>query len=241
MNALKSLSKTENDLIVGNYIVLFGGADLVGDFFTKNTNLHSKYTDIGFLYEDFEHGFDDDDIGNSPDNVLGVVNWKSAKVDDKGVFVERVLNRRAEYIGFLEELIDAGIIGTSSEAIHGQVLRKSSGEILNWPLKRDSLTLTPMEPRMLTENVIRNVKSLFTLFPNSKSIASALRITGDHETKPVIDIRTAEKALRDAGFSRSESKHILAHGFKSIDSQRDADDVVALAEQIRRNIATLKN
>ena len=91
----------------------------------------------------------------------------------------------------------------------------------------------PDEPRRTLKSVELIEISLVT-FPANRS-ARVLDVKSD------LDIRTAEQALRDAGFSRSESKQILAHGFKSIDSQRDADDVVALAEQIRRNIAALKN
>ncbi len=53
-------------------------------------------------------------------------------------------------------------------------------------------------------------------------------------------IRDAEKALRDAGFSRTESKQILSSGFKSL-SLRDAEDSAdnEIAAMLRRNIAML--
>jgi len=106
-NALKAVSTTENELRVGNYIVLFGGKDLTGEFFTHKTHFDSSYTDIGLMYVDFEHGRDSEKAGNTQNNVLGVVDWKSAKIDDKGIFVERVLNRRTQYVKYLEELIEA--------------------------------------------------------------------------------------------------------------------------------------
>ena len=58
MNNLKAISIGETDIRVGNYMVLFGGRDLVGEFFTKNTKFDSRYTDLGVLYVDFEHGQD---------------------------------------------------------------------------------------------------------------------------------------------------------------------------------------
>ena len=58
-----------------------------------------------------------DGIGNDANNVLGVVDWKSARVDDKGIYVERILDRRAGYMQFLEEMIKAGVVGTSSMAV----------------------------------------------------------------------------------------------------------------------------
>ena len=62
-----------------------------------------------------------------------------------------------------------------------------------------------------------------------------------HSVKSGLTERVAEQALRDAGFSRSESKKIVAEGFKSI-PQRDVDDldIDKLAEIVRRNIETIR-
>lgn len=56
--------------------------------------------------------------------------------------------------------------------------------------------------------------------------------------KSGLSIRDAERSLRDAGFSRTEAKAILASGFKAI-PPRDAEDYGELAELIRRNTAIL--
>lgn len=207
-NHLKTISASGNDLVVGNYMVLFGGRDLVGEYFTKSTRFESNYTDLGLLYVDFEHGMDVDATGNDDSNVLGVVDWKSAKADDKGIFVHRVLNRRAQYIEFLSELIDAGIVGNSSEAVRGKTTRTKDGEITAWPLKRDTLTVTPMEPRMAAANVIEAAKSLAGLFPHSKSLAQlgGLPLPED-ELKSIEAIaceRDLEKYLRASGLSKTQ-------------------------------------
>jgi hypothetical protein len=60
------------------------------------------------------------------------------------------------------------------------------------------------------------------------------------EVKSGLDIRIAERSLRDAGFSRSEAKSILSHGFKSL-NQCDADEMDQLIAQVERNIAILSN
>ena len=137
MNELKAISQTDTELRVGNYMVLFGGKDLTGEFFTQKTHFDSNYTDLGFLYVDFEHGRDAEKAGNTQNNVLGIADWKSAKIDDTGIFVERVLNRRAEYVKYLTQLIEAGVMGTSSEAVPGSARKKASGEIIEWPLMRE--------------------------------------------------------------------------------------------------------
>jgi phage head maturation protease len=207
-NHLKAVSKGADEIVVENYIVLFGGKDLSGDFFTKNTKFDSGYTDIGTLYVDFEHGQDVDGIGNDDSQILGVVDWKSAKFDEKGIFVRRVLNRRASYVEYLSELINAGVVGTSSEAVRGKVQRKSSGEIVYWPLKRDSLTVTPMEPRMVSTNVLAAAKSLATFFPENKSLSILAGERKPEPSKSIEDLFTlseAEDYLKSLGMSGTQA------------------------------------
>ena len=240
-NELKAVSHTDNELRVGNHIVLFGGRDLTGEFFTKNTNFNSNYTDIGLLYVDFEHGRDSEKLGNSQSNVLGVVDWKSAKVDEKGIFVERVLNRRAEYVKYLAELIDAGVVGTSSEAIAGMTRKKNTGEIVDWPLMRDSLTVTPMEPRMIAGNVLTAAKALVEIFPHSKSLA--LMTGAQIETAKTIEqfesLQDAERRLRDAGMSRTEAVAFLSRVKSLGQGNPDGGEVKQILEALKRRGAAL--
>lgn len=193
-NALKAVSETDDTLIVTNRIVLFGGRDLegvvntnknadgsTGEFFTKSTKLESDYTAIGRLPVDWEHGRGADGLGK--DDVLGYVDWTTAKADNSGIWVQRILNRRNAYVKMLETLIKAGMIGTSSEAIPDQVMKKADGEIVRWPLRRDTLTVSPMEPRMLSENQITALKALAEELPMFKSACDRLGIdTGANET-----------------------------------------------------------
>lgn len=219
-NTLKAISRIGDELVVQNYMVLFGGRDLTGEFFTRDTDFKSNYTESGALYVDFEHGRDPDRVGNDRDNVLGVVEWKTAQLDDKGVFVRRVLNRRLDYVAALEELIEAGVVGTSSEAIPDETRRKSTGEITVWPLRRDALTVTPMEPRMAAENVLMAAKTLLTTFPESKSLKSL--VTGEKLTLEIANVRECEEFLREAGFSRSKAK-TMASAWDRLHGQREAD------------------
>lgn len=224
-NALKAVSQTDDEMRVGNYIVLFGGRDLMGDYFTKGTDLTSNYTMLGTMYVDFEHGMDPDGLGNDQDQVIGLVDWKSAKVDDVGVYVQRILNRRADYMEFLSELIDAGVIGTSSACIPGKSLRSNDNEITKWPLMRDSLTVTPMEPRMLDQNVLAASKSLARVFPHSKSLAALAEIApGKRRIKSIDDVEDftgMERYLRQAGLAKPEAKAVV-HRMKSMAGGRKA-------------------
>jgi HK97 family phage major capsid protein len=164
-NPIKSLAKTDSELRVGNYMILFGDEkhkDLEGEWFTPETEVESDYTRTGTLYEDFEHGLGKaiDGVGPDQEDILGRVDWATMKADNLGIWVERVLNRRNKYVQFLEPLIDAGLMGSSSQAVPGKIEKKSNGEIVKWPLRRDSMTVMPAEPRMMTENVVGALKSL---------------------------------------------------------------------------------
>jgi hypothetical protein len=153
-NALKALSRTDDELRVGNYLVVFGGRDLEGI---------ASPTVNGTVFVDWEHG---QDSAPGPGDMLGVVDWKTARTDERGVWVERVLNRRSQYVQWLESLIEMGLIGTSSEAVDSQVQKAMDGHITRWPLRRDTLTVTPMEPRMMTENTLQAFKALGIPVPN---------------------------------------------------------------------------
>jgi len=235
-NNLKAISQNDNELRVANYIILFGGEDLSGEFFTKDTEIKSAYTDLGILYVDFEHGYDLDDTGNDQNNVLGIVDWKTAKIDDKGVFVERVLNRQSQYVQYISDLIDAGVVGTSSQAISGKTVKKSSGEIIEWPLMRDSITFTPMEPRMLGENALSAAKSLVKMVPSCKSLRSLVGLKVVEAAKNIeliTDLKGAERYLRDSGFSRTEAVAFMAR-VKSLGQSDSAGDMQQLIDALKQ-------
>ena len=181
--AFKVVSASDDELRVQNYIALWGDEDnrdleglryiaqgrqalkknvdgSLGEFFDPGTDFESDYTKAGTLYVDWEHGADLDKVGNGKDVVLGRVDWSTARKDEDGLVVERVLNRRHRFMKWLETLIEAGVIGSSSEAIPTGVKIGSNGKILSWPLRRDTLTVSPTEPRMLSENVIQALKAL---------------------------------------------------------------------------------
>ncbi len=222
-NALKTVGKTDDELRVANYLALFGGRDLtsfagrnvkpnadgtLGEFFSPNTDFESNYTKTGMLYVDFEHSLDPDGLGVGHDDVLGYVDWKTAKKDERGLFVERVLNRRQKYVQWLEELIDAGLIGNSSEAIGSQVEKKASGEITRWGLRRDTLTVNPMEPRMLSHNAMQAVKALVDVLPELKSLITPEAAIADKGTEKQ-ENETAGNTAKEIEMEREEFKALL--------------------------------
>ena len=83
-NALKAISRTDDTLTVGNYIVLFGGRDLEGivpgtskvfwtnpdgsrgEYFTPETDVSSPYTKAGTFMVDWQHGEGREILGVGP-------------------------------------------------------------------------------------------------------------------------------------------------------------------------------
>lgn len=90
---------------------------------------------------------------------------------------------------------------------------------------------TPEEPRRTLEEVKLMEVSLVTFPANPKARIQSV--------KNEIDIQTAEKALRDAGFSRSEAKRIISQGFKAGTAQRDVEGLDEIAAAIRRATRSL--
>jgi hypothetical protein len=183
-NSLKAISKSDDEIVVANYIVMFGGRDLTGsnmpgfkthganldgtrgEYFTPETNIKSAYTQIGVFPVDWEHG-QMESQGEPGREAIGYVDWKTAVKDDVGWFVHRVLNRRNMYVAALDEagLIDNGLIGTSSEADPTRAMVGRNGEIVSWPITKDTLTVTPFDPRMMGENAVKKIEKFKSLYP----------------------------------------------------------------------------
>lgn len=206
-NYMKAISKNDEALRVANYIVLFGGRDLEGfgsprknpdgtrgEYFSPEVDLESSYLKSGQLYVDWEHGRDPDEQGLDQDEVLGYVDWKTAKKDERGWFVERVLNRRSKYVQWLEELIEAGLVGNSTEPVQKGIEKKANGEIVKWPLKRDTLTVNPMEPRMLTGNQLQAMKALHITLSETPPAETDMAGTAKDGNETIVSESLQEKA-----------------------------------------------
>jgi len=212
-NALKAISQTDDAIIVGNYIALWGGRDLEGqlsnnvnpdgtkgEYFTKNTTFGSDYTDVDAVVVDFEHGRKPDREGPGRDEPLGRVLWNTATKDGTGLWVQRALNRRNRYIQMLEQLgvFEKGWIGTSSEAVSSAVQKGDNGEIRVWPIRRDTLTFTPMEPRMIEGNQLSTLKALANDIPQVAEICQAKGICLDAESEDAGASDEVKKAMAQA-------------------------------------------
>lgn len=135
-----SALKTFPDGRVGGYLIMFGGQDLTGDYFTPETDL--KWAESETRPALYHHGQDETLNGRE----LGD-GWKRVKVDDIGLWVETQLNLRDEYEQAIYELVRVNKLGLSSGTAPHMIIKEDDGKIVRWPVIEGSITPTPAEPR----------------------------------------------------------------------------------------------
>ena len=131
---------------VGDYVlrgrgIVYGGKDLTGDRFTKDTDLGTTRSPIGMPVF-YDHAM------SSIRGQIGTV--KAWTPTDDGIDVEIELDKRLSYIDDVMKLVRMGALGLSTGSMSHLVVRKG-GELKRWTVGEISLTPTPAEPRTLTE------------------------------------------------------------------------------------------
>lgn len=154
-----------------------------------------------------------------------------------------------------EDVTPIGIWTDLAEDGHGL---KVSGKLADTPRGRELHSLMKMQPRPAIDGLSigyipkeweprskpddprRRLKriDLIEISPVTFPANGKARV---QSVKSGLTIRDAEKALREAGFSRTEAKTMLAYGFKSSEDLRDAvDDADDLADVTSRLLSKLK-
>jgi len=136
--------KALGDGKVGGYGVTFGGKDLSGEWFTPTT-YYGRHNGDG-VDTIFHHGIPLKGVSPAlADHIF--TNAATAVKDERGIFVEAVLDMANEYENLVYELAAKGKLGWSSGAPSHMVKRLETGEITRWVIAEFSLTPTPAEPR----------------------------------------------------------------------------------------------
>jgi phage head maturation protease len=148
--------KADDNGRVRGYLVRFGGADLEGDYFTKDTDFGRpmKSGDRIAMNLYYHHG-QDRTVGKSR------IGTGYISMDDKGLWYEAQVEMADQYQKMIQELAKSGKLGYSSGATGHMVERKkmSDGryEITRWPIGEASLTPTPAEPM----NMVKSLKDMY--------------------------------------------------------------------------------
>lgn len=209
---------------------------------------------------------EDDMIFSGYASVFGVVDSYDDVVD-KGAFANTVnettqgkwplmLSQHGGWGIGTQDMTPVGIWTDMREDDYGLVVK---GKLAETDRGKELYTLMKMDPRPAINGLsIGYFVNEYTVVKteDKKEIRhltnvdlveiSIVSFPANHEAR-ITDVKTllptirdAERALRDAGFSRTESKQILSSGYKSL-SLRDAEDSAddEIAALLRRNIAML--
>lgn len=135
-NEVKSLG----DYLIKGRAIVYGGRDIVGDYFTKDTDLGETRTMVGLpVY--YDHA-----LGSMRGRIGEVKEWIPA---DDGIDVVIELDKRKQYVEQVMELVKRGALGLSTGAV-GHLVHREAGQLKRWVVGELSLTTSPCEPRTVT-------------------------------------------------------------------------------------------
>jgi len=146
---VKAIGETQDTVRIGGYGVVWGGRDLEGDHFEKDTNL---WLDAPAMPRPmmYDHG---------RNQVIGkamIGKWDTAKADDYGLWIEGEIAKSSRYYELIRPLIQAGVVGLSSGAAPHTVI-KENGKVKSWGIFEWTLSPTPCEPRTLGVAELRSI------------------------------------------------------------------------------------
>lgn len=138
---ITSSVKAVGEYTVKGTAIVYGGRDLVGDTFTKETDLGETRPFIGMpVY--FDHA-----MGRLESQIGEVKAWIPT---DEGIDVEIEIYKSRKYARDVMKLVENGYLGMSTGAVPNLVVR-NGGELKRWVVGELSLTATPAEPRTIAD------------------------------------------------------------------------------------------
>jgi hypothetical protein len=129
--------KVAGEYTLRGYGVVFGGKDLMGDTFTRETDYGEARSFVGMpVYYDHALGGLKSQIGEV----------KAFEFADDGIIFEIEIDRRKQYADTVMRLANERALGQSSGAV-AHLVHAEQGEIKRWVIGEISVTPIPAEPR----------------------------------------------------------------------------------------------
>jgi HK97 family phage prohead protease len=210
-------SEGESEMVFSGYGAVFGNLDSKGDViepgaFADTINQAKSSGNWPAMLS--QHG----GMGLTADDMTPIGIYTDLREDSKGLYVEGKFapTPRGQEMHSLMMMKPRPAINALSIGF----------KAMKWKMGRMS-----DEPRRTLQQV--------KLFEISPVTFPANKLALINSVKSEISIRTAERALRDAGFSQVEAKRILAEGFKS-ESHRDDEGLEEIAAALRRSTSILR-
>lgn len=129
--------KVVGDYTLRGYGLVFGGQDLVGDTFTKDTDFGQDRSFVG-LPVFYDHAL------SGVKSQVGTV--KAYEFADDGLIFEIEIDKHKRYADTIMALARCGALGQSTGAV-AHLVHNEAGEMKRWIIGEVSLTPTPAEPR----------------------------------------------------------------------------------------------
>ena len=139
---------TDDTVTLAGYGVIFGGVDLEGETFERDTDYMLDLVPTKLVL--YDHGLNP----QMKTAVIGRVRNESIKIDDIGLWIEAELDRHEDYIAAVIELANRGALGWSSGSV-GHLTQRAGKSITSWPIIEFSLTPTPAEPRTIGVEMLK--------------------------------------------------------------------------------------
>jgi hypothetical protein len=160
-------SQDDGSITLAGYGVVFGGRDLEGDYFDKNTDFMMDLVPVKPITYNHTKNISDlvpsqfqEMAGKLPHipDPIGLVSNKNISMDDVGIWIEATIETSKEYLEYVKEIAKRGLIGLSSSTAPAFVTSDRQGKITRWPIVEFAVTPIPAEPRTLG---VQQIKSLF--------------------------------------------------------------------------------
>jgi HK97 family phage major capsid protein len=220
--SIKSL--TEDTAIVAGWGALYGGADLMGESFTKDTDFMLDLVPQKLVL--YDHGLNEQ-------VKTSIIGKATAVAKDAGLWVEAELDRHREYVDLVLKLVEKGALGWSSGTV-SHLMEREGKTIKKWPIVEFSLTPTPAEPRTVG---VERIKALATEAPELNSLLGNLPQDDDEPTGEA-------EALGDSAPSAGATKAVETENTpveKDMENSDMSDELKALQDQVVTLEASIKD
>jgi hypothetical protein len=172
------------------------GVDLDGEWFSDRTDIKPAWFDTRLV--DWHHGVD----GKLGRTILGKA--QNLREDEDGWWVDVWLKHGERRVDLIRRLADKGAqLFGSSESVQGLTEKASTGEILQWPYVRQTLSTSPQN----TYSVLRPLKAtLDAIGPDNVPTAQFF----DDLARYLDDLASSPPQSLDVGDSGAKAGRVLA-------------------------------
>lgn len=247
-NRLYIVGEDDENYYVAGYPIIWNSPDLAGhkvrgrivgtknadgsagQWFTPDTDFDSPYLKSGTLYTDWEHGYAPAPEPQGKDEIVATIDTKSISDDEYGKFAIHAMKRHYRYAKDIKHLIEAGVVGSSTQAMRGHAKALPNGEITRWGLKRNTWTIEPMDATQI-QRLAHPLKSLGYELPEiPEAEAEAGGTPAPNATNAGTDSHKSTKDIKETTMSTTD-----------VVSRQDFEGLSANVKELTGAVAALKS